>query len=163
MAILQIRTFGDPVLKERCREVTEITDKTKRFSQDLIETMYRSSGLGLAANQVGVVERIFVFDIGEGPRVCINPEVIFESDEQLEQEESCLSLPQVAVVVARPAEMEIEFTDLDGKRARLRGEGLMARLFRHEIDHLDGRLLLSRLSREERLKAMRQLLGEDDT
>jgi peptide deformylase len=158
MAVLMIRTFGDPVLKERCREVREISEKTRKFSQDLIETMYRASGLGLAANQVGVVESIFVFDLGEGPQVCLNPRITYESDEKREEEEGCLSLPSVQIPVIRPYEVEIEFTDLEGKTRRLRGEGLMARLFRHEMDHLEGRLLLSRAGREDRVRAMRQLL-----
>ena len=158
MAVLMIRTFGDPVLKEKCREVREISEKTRRFSRDLIETMYRASGLGLAANQVGVVESIFVFDLGEGPQVCLNPRITYESDEKREEEEGCLSLPSVQIPVIRPYEVEIEFTDLEGKTRRLRGEGLMARLFRHEMDHLEGRLLLSRAGREDRVRAMRQLL-----
>jgi|YNPNPStandDraft_1061719.scaffolds.fasta_scaffold11549_6 peptide deformylase len=157
MAVLRIITFGDPILKEPCREVAEITGKTRRLADDLVETMYHASGLGLAANQTGVVERIFVFDLGEGPRVCINPRIIFESPELLEEEEGCLSLPGVQILVARPQVVEIEYTDLEGKTRRLRGEGLMARLFRHELDHLDGRLLLERAGREERVRALRQM------
>ncbi len=157
MAILRIITFGDPVLKEPCREIREITDMTRKLADDLLETMYHASGLGLAANQTGVIERLFVFDLGEGPRVCINPRIVFESQELQEEEEGCLSLPGVQIPVARPLVVEIEFTDLGGRQKRLRGEGIMARLFRHELDHLDGRLLLERASRDERVKALRQL------
>lgn len=160
MAILQIRTFGDPVLRERCAEVARIDKQSVKLVQDLFETLYHVSGLGLAANQVGVVERLFVFDLGEGPVACFNPDIVYESEETLEEEEGCLSLPYVQVPVSRPAVVEIEFTNLKGERKRIRGEGLLARLFRHEMDHLDGSLLLERATRENRILAMKMLNGE---
>jgi peptide deformylase len=160
MAILRIRTFGDPVLRERCAEVATIDRKSVKLVKDLVETLYHVSGLGLAANQVGVVERLFVFDLGEGPVACFNPEIIFESSDTVEEEEGCLSLPNVQIPIPRPSEVEIEFTDLKGVRKRLRGEGLTARLFRHEMDHLDGGLLLERATRENRVLAMKVLNGE---
>lgn len=160
MAILRIRTFGDPVLRERCAEVTTINKKSAKLVKDLLETLYHASGLGLSANQVGVVERLFVFDVGEGPVACFNPEIIYESSETEEEEEGCLSLPNVQIPIIRPSVMEIEFTDLKGERKRLKGEGLIARLFRHEIDHLDGGLLLERATRENRVLAMKVLNGE---
>lgn len=160
MAILTVRTFGDPVLRERCAEVDVIDERSARLVRDLLETLYHYNGLGLAANQVGVVERLFVFDLGEEPVACFNPEITYESEELIEEEEGCLSLPNVSVPVSRPAVVELEFTDLKGKRRRLRGEGLLARLFRHEMDHLDGGLLLERATRESRVLAMKMLNGE---
>lgn len=160
MAILTVRTFGDPVLRERCAELEVIDERSTRLVRDLLDTMYHYNGLGLAANQVGVVERLFVFDLGEGPVACFNPEVVEESSDLVEEEEGCLSLPGVSVPVSRPAVVELGFTDIEGKRRRLRGEGLMARLFRHEMDHLDGGLLLERASRENRIRALKMLDGE---
>ncbi len=160
MAILSIRTFGDPVLREKCAEVTNIDEKSVKLVKDLIETLYNVSGLGLAANQVGVVERLFVFDVGDGPVACFNPEIVYQSEETEEEEEGCLSLPNVQVPVERPSVVEIEFTDLKGNRIRMRGEGLLARLFMHETDHLDGGLLLERASRTNRIAAMK-ILNQD--
>ncbi len=160
MAVLKIRTFGDPVLRERCAEVATIDERSAKLVRDLVETLYHYSGLGLAANQVGVVERLFVFDLGEGAVACFNPEITYESEEQIEEEEGCLSLPNVQVPVSRPAVVEMEFTDLSGERKRVRGEGLLARLFRHEVDHLEGGLLLERATRENRVLAMKMLDGE---
>lgn len=160
MAILRIRTFGDPVLREKCAEVTTIDEKSVKLVKDLVETLYHVSGLGLAANQVGVVERLFVYDVGEGPVACFNPEVAYVSEEVEEEEEGCLSLPNLQIPISRPSVVELEFTDLKGKRQRVRGEGLLARLFMHETDHLDGSLLLDRASRENRAAAMK-ILNED--
>lgn len=160
MAILSIRTFGDPVLREKCPEVMEIDEKTTRLAENLLESMYSAFGLGLSANQVGVVECIFVFDLGEGPMVCINPLIVSESGDTEEQEEGCLSLPNVHIPIARPSTVEIEYFDLKGRRQGMWGEGLLARLLWHEIDHLEGGLLLDRANRENRAMAMRALIGE---
>lgn len=160
MAILRIRTFGDPVLREKCKEVADIDEKSVKLVKDLVETLYGASGLGLAANQVGVMERLFVFDIGDGPVACFNPEITYTSEETEEEEEGCLSLPNVQIPVARPSVVEMDFTDLKGNRQHVRGEGLLARLFMHETDHLDGGLLLERASRPSRIAAMK-ILNED--
>jgi peptide deformylase len=154
MAILRLRTFGDPVLREKCCPLKEIDERTRQLAQNLIETMYHYNGLGLAANQVGVVKSIFVYDMGEGPVVCINPRIVAESEEKVEEGEGCLSLPGVQVPVSRPLQVEIEYTDIEGGKRRAVGEGLLARLFKHEMDHLQGRLLLDETDRQSRVAAL---------
>ncbi len=157
MALLPIKTFGDPVLRERCNELGKIDSRTIELINNLLETMYTNNGLGLAANQVGVVERIFVYDVGDGPVVCINPRIVDESDELLEEGEGCLSLPGVQIPIRRPRKVEIEYVDIKGKKRRAIGEGLLARLFKHEIDHLDGSLLLDFAEKEDRAAALKIL------
>ncbi len=160
MAILRIRTFGDPVLREKCPELMEIDKNTAQLAENLMESMYYANDLGLSANQIGMVERVFVFDLGEGPVVCVNPRIVSEFSETEEEEEGCLSLPNVHIPIARPRAVEIEYFDLKGRRKGLRGEGLLARLFRHEMDHLEGSLLLERADRENRVLAMKALTEE---
>ncbi len=157
MAILPIKTFGDPVLRERCKELKKIDSKTGELARNLLETMYANNGLGLAANQIGVVERVFVYDVGEGPVVCINPRIVEESDELLEEGEGCLSLPGVQIPIRRPQKVEIEYIDLKGGKRKVIGEGLLARLFKHEIDHLEGSLLLDWVGKEVRAAALKIL------
>ena len=121
MALREIRVMGDEVLNKTCKEVTKMTLRTKLLIHDMLDTMYDAGGVGLAAPQVGILKRIVVIDIGEGPIVLVNPEIVEESGEQT-GEEGCLSVPGKSGIVT------------------LEGEGLLARAFCHEIDHLDGHL-----------------------
>jgi peptide deformylase len=156
MAPYEIRTFGDPVLRTRAAEVTDIDGRIARLADDMLTTMYEAPGLGLAAPQVGVQKRLFVYDIGEGPEVLVNP-VIVESDGEWVYEEGCLSVPGFAFEIVRPKEIHLSGVDLDGNEVSLEADELLARLFQHELDHLDGVLLLERLDDDTRAQALRAI------
>jgi peptide deformylase len=156
MATFPIRTFGDPVLKQRCSEITDIDGSLARLADDMIETMYAAPGVGLAANQVGIQRRIFVYDAGDGPQVVINP-TILETSEQWDYDEGCLSVPGLYFPITRPRKVTLTGVDLQGREFTREGEDLLGRIFLHETDHLDGFLLLDRLDPETRKKAMRAL------
>jgi len=158
MATFPIREFGDPVLKERCTEVAEIDGALVRLANDMIETMYAAPGVGLAANQVGVQKRLFVYDVGDdtGPHAVVNP-VIRESSGEWLHQEGCLSVRELWWDVPRAMEVHLTGLDLDGKEISLEGTELLARVFQHETDHLDGVIILDRITAEERKEAMRVL------
>jgi peptide deformylase len=139
MATRKIREIGDEVLTKPCKEVTKITLRTKVLINDMLDTMYEALGVGLAAPQVGVLKRIVVIDVGEGPIVLINPEIIETSGEQ-SGEEGCLSVPGKSGLVTRPDYVKVRALNEDMEEIELEGEGLLARAFCHEIDHLDGKM-----------------------
>ncbi len=139
MAIRNLRLEGDPILRKTCKEVKEITPRVKELVDDLLETMYEHDGVGLAAPQVGILKRIVVIDVGEGPLVMINPEITRKEGSQT-GDEGCLSVPGVAGTVTRPNEVTVRFMDVDGEWYELEGEELLARAICHECDHLDGKL-----------------------
>lgn len=139
MAIRTIREIGDDVLTKPCKEVTKMTLRTKVLINDMLDTMYEAMGVGLAAPQVGILKRIVVIDVGDGPIVLINPEIVETSGEQT-GEEGCLSVPGKAGVVTRPNYVKVKTLTEDMEEVVLEGEGLLARAFCHEIDHLDGKL-----------------------
>ena len=143
MAYLKILTDRDPVLRKKCRPVGEITERIQTLVDDMIETMHDANGVGLAAPQVGVMRRIFVVDIGEGPIVLINPEIIEMSGEQT-GEEGCLSLPGKAGTVTRANYVKIKGLDREGNEQVYEGTELLARAFQHENDHLDGILYIDK-------------------
>jgi peptide deformylase len=156
MSLFPIRVFGDPVLRQRCAEVTEFDGSLRRLAADMIETMYDAPGVGLAANQVGVQQRVFVYDIGEGPHTVVNPTIV-ETSGEWEYDEGCLSVPGLYFTIARPKWATLTGLDLDGNEFTMVGEDLLARVFLHETDHLDGKLLLDRLDPDTRKEAMRAL------
>ena len=139
MATRKIREIGDEVLTKPCKEVTKITLRTKVLINDMLDTMYEALGVGLAAPKVGVLKRIVVIDVGEGPIVLINPEIIETSGEQ-SGEEGCLSVPGKSGLVTRPDYVKVRALNEDMEEIELEGEGLLARAFCHEIDHLDGKM-----------------------
>ena len=139
MALRTIREFGDEVLNKECKEVTKMTLRTKVLINDMLDTMYEAMGVGLAAPQVGILKRIVVIDIGEGPIVLINPEIIKTEGSQT-GDEGCLSVPGKAGTVTRPNEVTVRFTGEDGNTYDLEGTELLARAICHECDHLDGKL-----------------------
>lgn len=143
MALRNIVTLGDEVLRKKCRPVGEITERIQTLVDDMIETMHDANGVGLAAPQVGVMRRIFVVDIGEGPIVLINPEIIEMSGEQT-GEEGCLSLPGKAGTVTRANYVKIKGLDREGNERVYEGTELLARAFQHENDHLDGILYIDK-------------------
>ena len=158
MAPYGIRVVGDPVLRQRAGEVTEIDAKLARLAADLILTMYEAPGIGLAAPQVGVQKRMFVYDLGDGdgPHTIVNP-VISEARGEWVHDEGCLSVPDLFWEIARPREVHLAGLDLDGNEVSIEADELLARLFQHETDHLDGVLLLERLDDDQRRSAMQTL------
>ncbi len=156
MATYEIRVFGDPVLRQRSTEVTDIDGALVRLADDMIETMLEAPGVGLAAPQVGVQRRMFVYDVGEGPHAVVNPEIV-ESGGEWTYHEGCLSVPGLSWDIVRPKQVRLVGVDLDGNAVDLEADELLARCFLHEIDHLDGVLLIERLGDEQRKEAMRVL------
>lgn len=151
MALRNIRTDEDPILRKRARDIDEITDRIRTLQQDMLETMYHAEGVGLAANQVGILRRIVVIDVGEGPITLINPEILSEEGCQTGLE-GCLSVPDVNGKVARPEKVSVAYTDMDGERQVLEGAGLLARAICHEVDHLNGILFTDWIIEEEDLE-----------
>ena len=154
MALRTIRIQGDTVLEKKCREITEMTPKIKELIDDMLETMYDAMGVGLAAPQVGILKRLVVIDIGEGPIVMINPVIIETAGEQT-GDEGCLSLPGKAGCVTRPNYVKARFLGEDMEEYEIEGEELLARAICHELDHLDGHLFTEKAERmlsEEELK-----------
>lgn len=139
MGIRKIREIGDEVLTKQCKEVTKMSLRTKILIGDMLDTMYEAMGVGLAAPQVGVLKRIVVIDVGEGPIILINPEILETSGEQT-GEEGCLSVPGKSGVVTRPDYVKVKALNEDMEEIELEGEGLLARAVCHEIDHLDGHM-----------------------
>ncbi|HIR28017.1 MAG TPA: peptide deformylase [Candidatus Choladousia intestinigallinarum] len=137
MALRKIRIMGDEILTKVCRPVDRMTPRTQTLIEDMLDTMYDANGVGLAAPQVGILKRIVVIDIGEGPLVMVNPEIIEREGEQTGQE-GCLSLPGQAGVVTRPNYVKARAFDLQMQPFEVEGEGLLARAICHELDHLNG-------------------------
>lgn len=157
MALREIRVMGDEVLAKPSKEVSKMTLRTKILIEDMLDTLYEAQGVGLAAPQVGILKRIVVIDVGEGPMVLINPKILETGGEQT-GEEGCLSVPGKAGLVTRPNYVKVEALNEDMKPVILEGEGLLARAFCHEIDHLDGKLYVDLVEGE--LHDMQY--GEDD-
>ncbi|MEY8235519.1 peptide deformylase [Lachnospiraceae bacterium 66-29] len=147
MALRNIRQMGDQVLEKKCREIKEVTPRILELIEDMKETMYDANGVGLAAPQVGVLKRLVVIDIGEGPLVLINPRLMETSGTQT-GEEACLSLPGKSGVVTRPMHVKIEAWNEKMERMELEGEELLARAFCHEIEHLDGHMFVEKVEGE---------------
>ncbi len=158
MAPFAIRTYGDPVLRQRALEVEEIDGRLAQLAEQMIDTMYEAPGVGLAAPQVGVRKRLFVYDTGDGAgaRVIVNP-TIAESDGEWTFEEGCLSVPGLSWPIVRPRDVHLTGWDLDGAEVSLEVSEYDARVFQHEVDHLDGVLLVERLDPDQRKEAMRIL------
>ena len=157
MTILRIRTLGDPVLREPARPVESFDRTLRRLADDMIETMYDAPGVGLAAPQVGISSRFFVFDDGEtGPRFLANPE-LFDHEGEGVVDEGCLSIPGPFHPTTRALRVRARGFDVEGRTVELRGEGLLARILQHETDHIDGRLYIDRLDDEGRRQVMREM------
>ena len=139
MALRTIRVQGDSVLTKKSRPVDKMTPRIGELITDMLDTMYDAMGVGLAAPQVGILKRIVVIDVGEGPIVLINPEILETSGEQT-GDEGCLSVPGMAGQVTRPNYVKVKALDVNMDEQIYEGEGLLARAFCHEIDHLDGKM-----------------------
>jgi peptide deformylase len=157
MAILPIRTLGDPALREECKPVQRFDEWLRRTVDDMFETMYDAPGVGLAANQVGIAMRFFVYDDGDGSKGFVaNPELSdLEGEDEID--EGCLSIPGPFHPTPRALEVRLRGQDLGGSPFELRAEGLLARIFQHETDHLRGGLYIDRLDDDGRRDVMRQL------
>ncbi len=147
MALRQIRVDGDEILTKKCREVKEMTPRLKQLVGDMLDTMYEAEGVGLAAPQVGVLRRIVVIDVGEGPIVLVNPKIV-EQDGEQEGNEGCLSVPGKAGIVVRPNHVIAEGLDENMEPVRIEGTELLARAICHELDHLDGVMYTSKVQGE---------------
>ncbi len=158
MAIYPIRTFGDPVLRLPTKEVSNIDGSIVTLVTDMIDTMYDAPGVGLAANQIGVSLKVAVFDAQDelGPRVMINP-VVVETDGEWEYEEGCLSVPGHFWPLLRPGFARVRALDLNGNSVEYAGDELLGRVLQHEVDHLNGGLLLDHLPKRVRKKALKEI------
>lgn len=143
MAIREIRVAGDEILTKQCKTVPKMTLRTQILIGDMLDTMYEKMGVGLAAPQVGILKRIVVIDVGEGPIIMVNPEIIETSGEQT-GEEGCLSLPGKCGIVTRPDHVKVRFKNENMEEVEMEGEGLLARAFCHEIDHLNGEMYMDK-------------------
>ena len=155
MAIYPIRTFPDPVLTMRAAPVLTFDDDLRRLVADLFDTMYDAPGVGLAANQVNIARRFIVVDAGNkkdddgetrSPMVLINPEIVAQGGTLGSYEEGCLSLPDIHVEIERPEAITVRYLDLEGAQQELATEGFLATVIQHEVDHLDGKLIIDFLS-----------------
>ncbi len=155
-----MRLFGDPVLKQRAREVEDLNGSLVALAESMYETMYEAVGMGLAAPQIGVQRRIFTYDTGEGPHTIVNPEIVESSGEWVFNE-GCLSVPGLHFDIVRPKLVTLRGLGLDGNEIEIEADEKLARVFQHEIDHLDGVLLLDRLEPDERKRALRTLRDQD--
>lgn len=156
MESLEIRVFGDPVLKRVAEDVQDIDGALVTVCDRMLEAMYQAPGIGLAAPQVGVSKRFFVYDYGEGPKVLINPEIV-DFDGEWEYDEGCLSVPGLSWNIVRPKLIHIVGHDLDGKEVSIEADELESRLYQHEMDHLNGKLLLDYLDENEQKEAKKIL------
>lgn len=157
MSVLDVKKYPDPVLRKRASEIREITPEIRKLAADIAETMLKEDGVGLAAPQVGISQKIIAVQTENGPSVFINPKIIKKYGKKVSMEEGCLSLPGIWLKIKRPEGAEIEAIDLDGKKLNIKAEGFQARVFQHEIDHLNGVLIIDRVGLFSRLKAKKQL------
>jgi peptide deformylase len=159
VAIFPIRTFPDPVLRTPAAEVETIDGDIRRLADDMLETMYDAPGVGLAAPQIGVALRVVVWDVGDGPAVLVNP-VMLETSGKWTYEEGCLSVPERYWPISRSAFARARGTDLDGNDVEYAGDELLGRVLQHEIDHVEGHLLLEHLPRRTRNQALKEIREE---
>ncbi len=156
MAIREIRKEGDEILSKKCREVEEVTDKILELGQDMLDTMYKYDGIGLAASQVGILKRVIVYDIKyfeedekPEPHILINPVITSRSKTMIEVEEGCLSFPDVYEKVLRHEKVTVEYMDTKGKKKKINAKDIEAVVLQHEIDHLDGIVFLDRVEEQK--------------
>ncbi len=161
MTTRPIITIPDPVLRKVCAPVGEVDDSIRALADDMLDTMYDAPGIGLAASQIGVLQRIFVLDVAKEdapkePMVFINPEIVWSSEETNVYQEGCLSIPDYYDDVERPAEVTVKFLNRDGQDQELKADGLLATCIQHEFDHLNGKLFLDYLSKLKRDRVMKK-------
>ena len=156
MAVLEIVTYPDPILLREAKAVPRVTRRVRRLARDMLETMYDASGVGLAAPQVGVQQRVIVVDVGESPIILVNPKITAAEGEQVGLE-GCLSLPDLVGAVRRAEWVAVRGLNRRGRPITVEGEGLLARAFQHEVDHLNGILFIARIEDPTRLWRVSEL------
>ena len=164
MALHPILVIPDTRLRQKAEPVAAVDDKVRRLADDMLETMYKAPGIGLAAPQIGVMRRVVVLDVAKrasegaepAPMVFVNPVITFASAERSTYEEGCLSIPDYYEEVERPAVVRVAYIDRDGKAAEIEAEGILAVCLQHEIDHLDGVLFIDHISRLKRTRVVRK-------
>jgi len=149
--ILEIRKYPDPILKSKSAEIKEITREVQDLGRKMVEAMIENDGIGLAGPQIGVSKKIIIVMTEEGPEVFINPRIVVMSGERELMEEGCLSVPGLFLKIKRSKGVEVEALTLQGKKVRIKAEGLLARIFQHEIDHLNGILFVDRISLRQKI------------
>jgi peptide deformylase len=154
MSLLDIHLLGDPVLRRETTPVGAVSDELRRLIDDMFETMYAAKGIGLAAPQVGRLERLAVVDVDDSPIAIVNPEIVLSGGPTAKAEEGCLSIPEIYGDVERPAEITLRALDRDGKPFELAADGLLARCVQHEVDHLHGKIFIDYLSLLKRRSAL---------
>ena len=157
-----IRVIGDPVLREHAHEVTDFDRSLRKLAKRMIRTMHDAPGVGLAAPQIGVLQRLLVYDVDDDPRALVNPVLGEFSDETEEIEEGCLSVPGVTMPVERPVSLRVQGVDASGEPVDFFADGLKARVIQHEYDHLEGVLIVDRTTRSARAAALRELRDRED-
>lgn len=165
MAVLPLTKIPDPFLREVSLPVKTIDGDIRGFAQDMLDTMYNSGGVGIAAVQVGKLLRITAIDVnyrdGERkPLIAINPEIVASSEEQSSYDEGCLSVGPYRSSVSRPARITVSYTDLEGEKHQIEADGILATCFQHEIDHMDGVLFFDHLTKEQRQEILDQVAAE---
>ena len=156
MSSYTVRVYGDPVLKQVARPVDQVDGALVRLVDDMVETMYDSEGARLAATQVGEQKRLFVYDVGDGPQAIVNPSIV-ETGGEWYHDEGCLSIPGLRLGIVRPDQVHIRGYDLDGEEVSIEADEFLGRVFQHEVDHLDGVLMVERLDDDARRLALRVL------
>lgn len=165
MSLLPIITLPDPILRQKALPIERVDDDLRKTLDDMLETMYDAPGVGLAANQVNIARRFIVVDAGNkkdddgasrSPICLINPEIVSYGDEVTSYEEGCLSLPDVHVDIERPTDITVRYLDRDGEAQELQAEGFLATVIQHEVDHLDGKLIIDFLSSLRRNMVVRR-------
>ncbi|MEY3615313.1 MAG: peptide deformylase [Actinomycetota bacterium] len=150
----EIRTFGDPVLKAVAEPVTNIDEKLVRLTEEMFEVMYKAPGIGLAATQIGVQRQVFVYDIEDEKKIILNP-TIAESSGEWVYDEGCLSIPGIYVEMLRPKKVLVRGINIEGNQVEFEADELLARLFQHEVDHLNGVLMFERMTADQRKEAVK--------
>ena len=162
MAIKKILIEPDPLLRKKSEPLESVNEETRKLMDDMLETMYKAPGIGLAAIQIGILKKIIVIDVSKDkdkkkPLFLINPEIVFKSDKTSIYEEGCLSLPGQFAEIERPAECQLKYIDYDGKQNELKADGLLATCIQHEIDHLNGILFIDYLSKLKKTMIIKKL------
>ena len=168
MTMRKILIEPDPILRKKCSPIEKVDDQTRKLMKDMLETMYKAPGIGLAAIQIGILKRIIVIDISKdeekkNPLFLINPEITFRSKNTSVYEEGCLSLPGQFAEIERPAECHLKYLDFDGKIKELKAEGLLSTCIQHEVDHLNGILFIDYLSKLKKNMIIKKLLKQKKT
>jgi peptide deformylase len=163
MALRSIVVAPDPILKAKAKPVATVDDAVRQMMDDMLDTMYDAPGIGLAAPQIGVSQRVIVLDIAredepKAPLRMVNPELVWVSDEDATYEEGCLSVPEHYADVVRPARIRVSYLDSEGKKQELEADGLLSTVIQHEMDHLEGILFIDHLSNLKRNMILRKLL-----